>query len=95
MAVHKGFDVLALVACDADYVPLVRKLSGIGTRTLLLAWDFSYEFQDSKGNKQRRETRTSQTLIEASTYPIMMVSLIDDRSMKEDQTIKGLFVERS
>jgi len=40
LAVHKRFDVLAVIACDGDYVPLVRKLNGIGTRVMLLAWDF-------------------------------------------------------
>ncbi len=93
LAVHKGFDVLALVACDADYVPLVRKLSGIGTRTMLLAWDFSYEFVDGNGNRQKKETRTAQALIEASTYPLMMGVLVKDRSKKDDQLIKSLFVE--
>src|SRR5260370_35913484 len=40
LAVHKKFDVLGLVAGDSDYVPLVRKLNSIGTRVMLLAWDF-------------------------------------------------------
>ena len=93
LAVHKRFDVLALIACDADYVPLVRKLSGIGTRTIVLSWDFQYEFQDAKGVKQKRETRTSQVLIDTCTYPVMMAPLIDDRSKKDDAVVKGLFVD--
>jgi uncharacterized LabA/DUF88 family protein len=93
LAVHKRFDVLALVACDADYVPLLRKLSGIGTRSIVLAWDFQYEFTDTKGVTQKKETRTSQALIDACTYPVMMAPLIDDRSKKDDAVIKGLFVE--
>ncbi len=93
LAVHKRFDVLALIGCDADYVPLARKLSGIGTRTMVLAWDFEYEFRDDKGVKQRKEQRTSQALIESCIYPVMMIPLIDDRSKKDDSIIKGLFVD--
>ena len=87
LAVHKRFDVLALVGCDGDYVPLMRKLNGIGTRTMVLAWDF----EDDRG----RVTRTSQALIEASTYPVMMTSRIDARETKKDEEryIRGLFVD--
>jgi uncharacterized LabA/DUF88 family protein len=91
LAVHKRFDVLALVGCDGDYVPLLRKLTGIGTRTMVLAWDFEYEYQG-----RQRITRTAQNLIETSTYPVMMTPRIDARETKKDDEryIKGLFVER-
>ncbi|HKH20436.1 MAG TPA: NYN domain-containing protein, partial [Gammaproteobacteria bacterium] len=79
LAVHKRFDVLALVACDGDYVPLVRKLNGIGTRVMLLAWDFKYSY-----NGRDKETRTAQTLISECSYPIMMHDEIDSRSRKND-----------
>jgi uncharacterized LabA/DUF88 family protein len=92
LAVHKRFDVLALIACDADYVPLARKLSGIGTRTMVLAWDFQYEFTDWQGVAKRRETRTAQALIDGCTYPVMMTAIIDDRSKKDDAVVRGLFV---
>jgi uncharacterized LabA/DUF88 family protein len=92
LAVHKRFDVLALIGCDADYVPLTRKLSGIGTRTMVLAWDFQYEFTDAQGAVKRRETRTAQALIEACTYPVMMTAIVDDRSKKDDAAVRGLFV---
>lgn len=83
LAVHKKFDVLALVACDGDYVPLVRKLNSIGTRVVLLAWDFKTE---------RSETRTSQLLINECSYPIMMHEEIDNRARQRDPIIDGLFV---
>lgn len=92
LAVHKRFDVLALVACDGDYVPLVRKLSSIGTRTLLLAWDLQYNFALPGGESVRKEVKTAQALIDASTYPLMMTALIDDESQKDDPLISGLFV---
>ena len=93
LAVHKHFDVCALICCDSDYVPLARKLSGLGIRTMVLAWDFQYEFTDPAGNRRRKETRTSQALIEACTYPVMMAPLLDDRSKKDDRLLEGLFVD--
>jgi uncharacterized LabA/DUF88 family protein len=89
LAVHKRFDVLALVGCDGDYVPLMRKLNGIGTRTMVLAWDFKFE---DRGVPV--VTRTDQKLIETSTYPVMMAPRIDSRETKkdEDRYIRGLFV---
>jgi uncharacterized LabA/DUF88 family protein len=92
MAVHGRFDVVALVACDSDYVPLLRKLAETGVRTLVLAWDFRYEFDDLQGRRRLKETRTSQALIEACTYPVMMTALIDDRSRKDEQLVQQLFV---
>jgi len=83
LAVHKKFDVLALVACDSDYVPLVRKLNSIGTRVMLLAWDFKTELS---------ETRTSQALINECSYPTMMHEVIDNRANARDPVIDGLFV---
>jgi uncharacterized LabA/DUF88 family protein len=81
LAVHKRFDVLALVAGDGDYLPLIRKLNGIGIRTMLLAWDFEYEFE-AKGERKRVETHTASVLKDACTYEIDMVSMIDDPPKK-------------
>lgn len=91
LAIYKRFDVCVIVACDGDFVPLVRKLNTLGTRVMLLAWDFKYT--DQNGNE--RETRTAQTLLEEATYPVMMHKLIDDRSIRSDQYINGLFVPKS
>lgn len=84
LAVHKRFDVLTLLAGDGDYVPLIRKLNGIGTRVMLLGWDFSYEFTNPKGEKKKTTTRTDTDLIKAATYPIMMHTFIDDRTHKTE-----------
>jgi cold shock CspA family protein len=88
LAIYKRFDVSVLVACDGDYLPLVRKLNTLGTRVLLLAWDFKYI--DASG--QERETRTAQVLLDEVTYPVMMPYVIDDRSKRADPMINGLFV---
>jgi uncharacterized LabA/DUF88 family protein len=83
LAVHKKFDVLALVAWDGDFVPLARKLNSIGTRVMLLAWDFRTD---------RSETGTSQALINECSYPVMMHDEIDNRARQRDSLIDGLFV---
>ena len=40
LAVYKQFNVVVLIAGDGDFLPLVRKLNTLGTRVMLLAWDF-------------------------------------------------------
>lgn len=88
LAIYKRFDVSVLVACDGDFLPLVRKLNTLGTRVMLLAWDFKYLDQ----NQQERETRTAQVLLDEVTYPVMMHQIIDDRSKKGDQVVNSLFL---
>lgn len=88
LAIYKRFDISVLVACDGDFLPLVRKLNTLGTRVMLLGWDFKWIDQ----NNQERETRTAQVLLEEVTYPIMMHQVIDDRSRRQDPLIGNLFV---
>lgn len=88
LAIHKQYDVTVLIASDGDFLPLVRKLNTIGTRVMLLGWDF--RFTDHNGFE--RETRTAQSLLDEATYPLMMHQIIDDRSLKNDSMINGIFV---
>ena len=90
LAMYKHYDVLVLIACDGDFLPLIRKLNTIGTRVMLLAWDFKITDQ----NDQERETRTAQSLLDEATYPLLMHQIIDDRSLQKDQLITGLFVPK-
>ena len=90
LAVHKRFDISVIVSGDGDFVPLVRKLNTLGTRVMLLAWDF-----DSEKNGEIRHTRTSQALINEVTYPVMMSDEIDSRGRKKDPAISRLFVQRT
>ncbi|WP_157270158.1 NYN domain-containing protein [Azohydromonas aeria] len=87
MAIYKRFDVLALIAADGDFLPLVRKLNTLGTRVMLLGWDFS--FTDNAGNL--RETRTSQLLYNEVTYPLRMGEIIDAPGSEDDATVNSLF----
>ena len=88
LSFYKRFDVLALIASDGDYVPLVRKLNSLGTRVMILAWDFQYT--DQNGNE--RMTRTSQDLLEEASYPTSMHEIIDNRVRKNEPIINNLFV---
>jgi uncharacterized LabA/DUF88 family protein/cold shock CspA family protein len=82
----KGYDVLALVSGDADYVPLVRKVHTLGTRTMLLAWEF-----DTPDEFARRQTRVAQRLREEVTYPVMVHELIESPEVADAERIAGLF----
>jgi cold shock CspA family protein len=89
-AIHKRFNVCALIASDGDYVPLVRKLNTVGARVMVLGWDFKY----IDGQGEERETRTSQWLLGEVTYPVLMSNLIEDSNRYNDPVINGLFVPR-
>jgi uncharacterized LabA/DUF88 family protein len=86
LTIYKQFDVLVLVACDGDYVPLVRKLNTLGTRVMLISWDYSY-CNETGGIS---ETRTSRQLLEEVLYPILMHERIDNKPSSE--IIDELFV---
>jgi len=90
LAQYKKFDVVVLITSDGDYVPLIRKLNTLGSRIMVLSWDF--EFLNEQGEKQ--VTRTSQDLLEEVSYPVGMHALIDDRSRRNDTVIQNLFVKQ-
>ncbi len=90
LAFYKRFDVLVLIASDGDYVPLIRKLNTLGTRVLVLSWDF--EYTDHEG--QKMITRTSQELLEEVTYPIAMHEIIENRVSKKYPQVNNLFVQQ-
>lgn len=91
MALHKTLDVVVLIAGDSDYVPLIRKLNTVGTRVMLLNWDFKYE--DFKG--ETRVTRASQHLLEQATYPVAMHAVIDRGLQEQDEVVENMFVNQS
>jgi len=91
LALHKTLDVVVLIAGDSDYVPLIRKLNTVGTRVMLLNWDFKYE--DFKG--ETRVTRASQQLLEQVTYPVAMHDVIDRGLQAQDEVVESLFVTQT
>lgn len=90
MASLKKYDVCVLVAGDSDFVPLVNKLNTLGSRVMLIAWDFSYE-KDGR----ERITRASTELIDRVNYPIMMDTEIESRERRRDSLIENLFMEKN
>lgn len=89
LALHKKFDVLVLIACDGDFVPLVKKLNAMGTKVMILGWDF--EYTDTR-NGQWRTTNTSGDLLREATYPVPMHALIDNKSNWKKLNLDTLFV---
>ena len=88
-ALYKKFNVVVLIASDGDYVPLARKLNTLGTRVMVLGWDFEF-FNE---HNVRITTRTSQDLLEVVTYPVQMHQLIDDRVQGSTPLINNLFIQ--
>ena len=84
LAMYKRFDVSVLITGDGDFVPLIRKLNTLGTRVMLLGWDFEGE----KGT-----TKTNQKLIEEATYTVMMSDEIDARNRRNGPIIDGIFLK--
>jgi len=88
LAIFKQFNILVLIASDGDYVPLVRKLNSLGTRVMVLAWNF--EYMDDNGNL--RYTGTSQKLLGEVSYPLIMDQIIDGKIRFDSINVDSLFV---
>lgn len=88
LAMYKRYNVVALIACDGDFLPLVRKLHTLGTRVMILGWDFRY------GDNGERVTRTAQALLDEASYPLLMHQIIDDRTLRNDPLVNGIFLPR-
>lgn len=88
-ALLRQLDVVVLIASDSDYVPLVRKIQGLGCRVMVMGWDFEF----TTDNGSRMVTRTSQDLLQEASHPILMTEIIDhSRSPGEKALIDELFV---
>lgn|SRR4030065_390627 len=90
LSIYNRFDIIVLVANDSDFLPLIRKVNSLGTRVMVLGWNF--EYINSYGEK--RSTTTSMELLNEATYPIMMHTLIDDITVSNDSIVNGLFIQR-
>ena len=88
LALLKHYEVCVLVASDGDFLPLVRKLNSVGTRVMVLGWDFRYFNRDGL----ERETRTAQILLREATYPVMMSERIEQGFSVNDPSIQSLFI---
>ncbi len=88
LTLFKKFNVVVLIASDSDYVPLVRKLNALGTRVMILGWDF--EYVDDNGNT--RNTVTSSRLMNESSYPLRMHRIINGDDRLANFSVDSLFV---
>ena len=88
LALLKHYEVCVLVASDGDFLPLVRKLNSVGTRVMVLGWDFRYTNRDGI----ERETKTAQILLREATYPVMMSDRIEHGFGSNDPIINALFI---
>jgi cold shock CspA family protein/uncharacterized LabA/DUF88 family protein len=79
MSIYKKFDIVALVVCDGDYVPLVRKLNTLGAHVMLISWEFDYYNENGK----IESTRTSRQLLEEVYHPVLMGKVIDGEEQNE------------
>lgn len=81
----KHMDVICLVACDSDFVPLVKKITSAGTKVYLMSWDMV--------TTNGIETRTSQMLINESHVYLPMHEMIDSRDNRTREMTDGLFLK--
>lgn len=89
LAMRGVFDMVALVAGDSDFVPLVNKLNRIGVRVMLLGWNF--EYTDDQGTLH--QTTTSMRLINEVTYPVTMHEIMDVSGAIKNPVVRQLFVD--
>lgn len=87
LVLNKKFDLIVLISSDGDYVPLIRKLNTLGTRVMVLSWEFEYTNEEG----QKSVTRTSKDLLEQVTYPVAMHDIIDKHD--SDPIVQNLFVQ--
>lgn len=86
LAVTSGFDVLALVVSDQDFLPLLRKMHGRLIRTAVVAVDIRYT--DTQGVD--RSLATSHQLTNEATYALDLSEEIDSER-RDDKLIDSLF----
>lgn len=85
LALHKGFDVVVLISGDQDMVPLVRKLSGIGTRVMLVCGRAHWEYQGLAYS-----LRTSKRLINECPYVVVLNEEVDSKG-ESIPALNGIF----
>lgn len=79
-----SFAVAALLTGDGDYLPLVRKLSALGVRTLLLGWNLPDGQRNSPLYVSRR-------LSKEATYSPDMANEMDDLLAEESTLAASIF----
>lgn len=90
LTIHKEFDIVVLIAGDGDYIPLVRKLNTLGTRVMVMSWDFEYTDQEDRVIS----TRSSRDLLAEASYPLHMHEIIEKWYEESNDWLDTLFVKK-
>lgn len=90
MTVTKGLDVCVLFAGDGDFIPLVRKLHGLGTRVMVLGFNLQTLGNDGKP----LATRCSFHLLQEASYPVMLSEEIDMTPAGDHALLDAIFLPR-
>ena len=88
LAMTGRIDTVVLIVSDTDYTPLMRKLTGLGLRIMLLSWDFVYVNDDGV----KMVTKTSHELLSLATYPVAMHDVINYGVQQNNPLISEMFV---
>lgn len=88
LAMTSRIDTVVLIVSDTDYTPLMRKLTGLGLRIMLLSWEFEYVNDDGV----KMVTKTSHELLSLATYPVAMHDVINYGVQQNNPLISEMFV---
>lgn len=88
LAMTGRIDTVVLIVSDTDYTPLMRKLTGLGLRIMLLSWEFEYVNEDGV----KMVTKTSHELLSLATYPVAMHDVINYGVQQNNPLISEMFV---
>lgn len=88
LAMTGRIDTVVLIVSDTDYTPLMRKLTGLGLRIMLLSWEFEYVNDDGV----KMVTKTSHELLSLATYPVAMHDVINYGVQQHNPLISEMFV---
>lgn len=88
LAMTGRIDTVVLIVSDTDYTPLMRKLTGLGLRIMLLSWEFEYVNDDGA----KMVTKTSHELLSLATYPVAMHDVINYGVQQNNPLISEMFV---
>ena len=88
LAMTGRIDTVVLIVSDTDYTPLMRKLTGLGLRIMLLSWEFEYVNDDGV----KMVTKTSLELLSLATYPVAMHDVINYGVQQNNPLISEMFV---
>lgn len=88
LAMTGRIDTVVLIVSDIDYTPLMRKLTGLGLRIMLLSWEFEYVNDDGV----KMVTKTSHELLSLATYPVAMHDVINYSVQQNNPLISEMFV---